>query len=233
MDKNIEKHLKSTQDQLKLTFDATQEFFNMWTKNYQSTFGKIAQVPAFGPVREKQEKMMKGIPICMDLYTTWIDSNINFQGVLMEAMKKVYEETMCSIKEDNSCANPEKYKELYKTWIDTYSETFKEFMKSEHFASDMGKFASLSMDFQEYNKEIIEANFLKPNNLPTKTDIDEINKELYDLKKLSKDLSQQIKDLSKAKESPKEDIQSTKVQSKKVVPSKKTDMSTKKETIPT
>ena len=95
--------------------------------------------------------------------------------------------------------SPYKCKDFYNVWIETYSETFKEFLKSGHFASDMGKLNSNLMDFQKYNRELLEENYLKPMNLPTKTEIDEINKELYSLKKTVKELTSQIKELQKEK----------------------------------
>ena len=55
---------------------------------------------------------------------------------------------------------------------------------------------SAFMDFQKHSKDIFEENYLKPMNLPTKTDIDEINKELYTLRKTVKELTKQIKELS-------------------------------------
>jgi hypothetical protein len=211
MNQNTEKQMKLAHDQLKLSLETTQEFFDMWTKSYHSTFGKLAEVPAFGPIREKQEKIMKCMPIYTDLYTTWIESNINSQNVLTEVltevMKRTYEKTMeqlPKLSEDiingKEYTDPEIFKDFYKTWVDTYSDTFKEFIKSGHFASDMGKLSSILMDFQKYNKEIIEENYLKPNNLPTKTDIDEINKEIYDLKKIVKELANDIQKLSKLSE---------------------------------
>ena len=207
MERNTEENLKLAKDQLKLSLETTQEFMNMWTKNYQSTLGKLAQMPAFGPVREKQEKFMKSLPIYPKLYTAWIDSNINLQSVLLEATRRTFETTMkhrldsksCA-KDDKSYIDPEKYKEFYKVWIDTYSDTFKEFMKSEHYASDMGKFASVFIDFQKHNREIIEENYLKPNNLPTMTHVDDIHNELYDLRKTVKGLvgdMEELRDLRK------------------------------------
>lgn len=203
MDNKKEGHFKLAQDQLKLSLETTQEFFGMWTKSYQSALGKLAQVPAFGPVREKQEKIMKSIPLYTNLYSAWIESNVNFQSIFAEAMRRTCEKTAEQLSEDikNGKGNmgPETYKDLYKTWIDAYSETFKEFMKSGHFASDMGKLSSIFMDFQKYNREIIEENCLKPNSLPTKTENDHINKEIYDLKRIVKELTKELQELSKEK----------------------------------
>jgi hypothetical protein len=223
MEINTEGQLKLAEDQLKLSLEATQEFVDMWSKNYQSTLGKLAQVPAFGPVREKQEKMMKSIPLYANLYTSWVDTNINLQSVLLEATRKTFEKTVehqtnsvsCT-KDGKSYIDPEKYKEFYKIWIDTYSETFKDFMKSDHYSSDMGKFTSVFIDFQKHNREMIEENYLKPNNLPTRTDIDEINRELYDLRKTVKELVRNIKELhSKEEQSKKVELRNREAQVKK------------------
>ncbi len=177
-------------------FESTQEFFDLWLRTYNATMGRLVEMPAMGPTREKSEKMMKGFSTFVDLYTAWMDSNVNFQSVFMEAMRRMREKTATEMEGKIS---PEKYKDFYKLWIETYSETFKEFLKSGHFASDMGKLNSYLMEFQKYNREMLEENYLKPMNIPTKTEIDEINKELYSLKKTVKELTSQIKEFKEKK----------------------------------
>jgi class III poly(R)-hydroxyalkanoic acid synthase PhaE subunit len=177
-------------------FESAQEFFDLWFKTYEATMGRLMEMPAVGPAREKSEKMMKGFSTYVNLYIAGMDSTANFQSVFMEAMRRVHEKTATEMAEEIS---PEKYKDFYKIWIETYSETFKEFLKSGHFASDMGKLMSYFMEFQKYNREMLEENYLKPMNLPTKTEIDEINKELYSLKKTVKELISQIKELKEKK----------------------------------
>ena len=167
--------------------ESTQEFFDMWVKTYEATFGKIAELPAMGPMREKSEKMAKGLPLFFSLYSTWMDTVIDFQNISMEAMKRMNEKTA-----QMEGSGTERYKELYNIWIESFSDTFKEFLRSGHFASDMGKFMSSFLDVQRYNREMLEDNYLKPANIPTKSDIDEINKELYFLKKQVKELTLRI-----------------------------------------
>ena len=174
----------------KYSFGSAQEFFHMWLKTYNATMGRIVEMPVLGPTREKFEKMMKGFSTFVELYTAWMDSNVNFQSVFLEAMRRMREKTATEMK---GKITPEKYNDFYNIWIETYSETFKEFLKSGHFASDMGKFISHLMEFQKYNREMLEENYLKPMNLPTKTEIDEINKDLYQLKKTVKELTSQDK----------------------------------------
>jgi class III poly(R)-hydroxyalkanoic acid synthase PhaE subunit len=150
-------------------------------------------MPAMGPTREKYEKAMKSFNASVNLYTAWMEFMVNYQGVFMEAMRRMKEKMPAELEGE---IGPEKYKDFYKLWIETFSDTFKEFQKSGHFASDMGTLMSYIIDFQKINRELLEDNLLKPMNLPTRTEIDEINRDVYSLKKAVKDLAKQVKELS-------------------------------------
>ena len=192
----------SAEDQIKgksmekSNFESTQEFYEQWVNMYKATMGKLVEMPAVGPAREKSEKMMKGFSTFINLYAAGMDTSSNMQNVFKEAMQKVQEKIGADMDGEIS---PEKYKEFYDIWIQTYSDTFKDFARSGHFVSDLGKLNAHLMDFQKYNREMLEENYLKSMNLPTKTEIDEINKELYNLKKTVKELTRQIKELQEKK----------------------------------
>jgi len=192
----------STQDQQKgknmekSNLESTQEFYDQWINMYKNTMGKLVEMPAVGPSREKSEKMMKGFSTFVNLFAAGMDTSSNMQNVFKEAMQKVQEKIGGDMDGEIS---PEKYKEFYDIWIQTYSETFKDFAKSGHFVSDLGKLNAHLMDFQKYNRDMLEDNYLKPMNMPTKTEIDEINKELYTLKKTVKELTSQVKELKENK----------------------------------
>jgi hypothetical protein len=112
----------------------THEFFEAWLNIYEATLGRLVEMPAVGPSREKYDKMMTGFSDSVNFYIGWMDLNSDFQKVFVE--------------------------------------------------------------FQKYNREMLEENYLKQTNLPTKTDIDEINKELFALWKKTKELASQIDKLS-------------------------------------
>ena len=50
------------------SFESTQEFFDFWLKTYQSTLGRLVEMPALGPARGKFEKKMKGFSDFFNLY---------------------------------------------------------------------------------------------------------------------------------------------------------------------
>jgi len=153
------------------------------------------ELPVVGPSREKTEKMMKAFPLFINLYSVWMDSISDFQRLSIEAMNRMHEKTASM----DVGISPDKNKEIYNIWIETYSDTFKEFLRTGHFARDMGKFMSGLVEAQKYNREMLEENFLKPMNLPTSADIDELNRELYSLKKTVRELTRKINELSQEK----------------------------------
>lgn len=174
------------------SIESTHELFNTWMKSYEETFGKVAQIPSMGPMREKSEKISKGLPLFFNLYATWLETITDFQGLSIEATKRMNEKAA----KLEGPISTDRYRDVYNIWIESYSDTFKEFLKSGHFAKDLGKFTADLLDVQKYNREMLEENYLKPSNLPTKTDIDEINMELYSLRKQIKELNLRISELT-------------------------------------
>lgn len=168
--------------------EATHDFFNLWLRAYEATYGRLIDVPAMGPTRESAETYRKHLDATISLYAAWMESIASFQTVFMEATRRTREklEELAAGEEDKAPATPKDY---YNLWMETYSETFKEFMKSKFFSSDLSKLTSSSMDYEKSSRVLLEQNVLKPLNLPTRREIDEINKEVYLLKKQLKALS--------------------------------------------
>jgi len=178
----------------KSSVELTHEFFDQWLKTYESTYGRLVEMPAMGPMRERSEKMVRSFSVSVNLYTAWMESLVNFQNIFMEAMRRMREKMATEMEGE---VRPEMYRDFYQLWIETYSETFKEFLKSGYFSSDMGRLTSYFVDFQKSNRDLVEENVLKPINLPTRTEIDEMNRELYSLKKTAKNLAKGMDSLKR------------------------------------
>jgi predicted nucleic acid-binding Zn-ribbon protein len=176
----------------KSMFAPARDFSDLWMETYKGTFGRFWETPAVGPAREKTEQAMKGFATFANFYAAWINSNVELQAVFMEAMRRTQEKLAST---DITEIRPDSYKDVYKIWMDTYSETFEEFMKSSEFASNLGELMAESMEFQRFSREMLEENYLKPMNLPTKTEIDEANREVYSLKKAIKEANRRVNDL--------------------------------------
>ena len=176
---------------------ASHDFFELWLKAYETTYGKIVDMPVMGPSREGADRLRKNFEATINLHAAWAQSIASFQSAFMEATRKTQEKVEKQIAEEG--ASPSSYKDYYDLWMNTYSETFKEFLKSRFFASDLAKLTSNSMDFQKSSRELVEENFLRPANLPTRTEIDDLSKEVYMLKKQVRMLARDLKGRAKQK----------------------------------
>ncbi len=177
-------------------FEATQGLFDLWLQTYKGTVGKLWEVPAVGPNREKTEKSMKGYSIYAHLSAAMMDSSVDLQAVFAEAMRKTQEKAMSGNGEGAAASA----KDYYEVWIEEYSETFKEFLKSSHFGSDMGELMASLMESQKFNRDMLEDNYLEPMNMPTKSDLDDVNKEIYELKKTARKAVRESKGLPSAQD---------------------------------
>lgn len=165
---------------------ASHDFFEHWLKTYEATYGRIIDMPIMGPSREDAERLRKNFEAAINMHAAWAQSIANYQSAFVEASQKTQEEVEKRFAEGVS---PSSYKGYYDLWMETYSETFKEFLKSRFFASDLARLTSNSMDFQKSSRVLIEENLLRPANLPTRTEMDDLSKEVYLLKKQMKELA--------------------------------------------
>jgi class III poly(R)-hydroxyalkanoic acid synthase PhaE subunit len=169
---------------------ATHDLFDLWLKAYEATYGRLLDVPEMGPTRESSEKYRRHIETSVNLATTWWQSLASFQTVFMEATRKMRDQVESLAAEGKEpLANS---RDLYDLWMQTYSDTFKDFMKSKYFSEDLSQLTSSSMDYERSSRELVEQNVLKPLNLPTRKEIDEINREVYLLKKQVKSLNKRL-----------------------------------------
>lgn len=170
---------------------ASHDFFELWEKAYEATYGRIIDMPVMGPTRENADRLRKNFEASINLHAAWAQSIASFQSAFMEATRKTQEKVEKQIAEEG--VSPSSYKDYYNLWMETYSETFKEFLKSRFFATDLARLTSNSMDFQKSSRELIEENLLRPANLPTRTEIDDLSKEVYVLKKQVKELARNLR----------------------------------------
>jgi archaellum component FlaC len=170
---------------------ASHDFFELWEKAYEASYGRIIEIPTMGPSREGADRLRKNFEATVNLHAAWAQSIASFQSAFMEATRRTQEKVEKQVAEEG--ASPSSSKEYYELWMNTYSETFKEFLKSRFFASDLARLTSNSMDFQKSSRDLIEENFLRPANLPTRTEIDDLSKEVYLLKKQVREMARDLK----------------------------------------
>lgn len=77
---------------------------------------------------------------------------------------------------------PADVKEALKSWLDTANTTLLETHRSPRFLEAQGELLRKGMDFLLAEREVVEA-MVEPAGLPTRTEIDEVHRSLYELKR--------------------------------------------------
>ncbi|MCZ7357947.1 MAG: hypothetical protein O8C66_15795 [Candidatus Methanoperedens sp.] len=92
------------------------EFYNLWMKTYQETYGKMFNVQSMKPSKEMLENFLESTNIYLNMYKTWI-----------AAMEKMSEK----VKDlSGRTSDPEAYKEFYDLWVTTYEKAFEDFFEN-------------------------------------------------------------------------------------------------------
>jgi hypothetical protein len=92
------------------------EFYNLWMKTYQETYGKMFNVQSMQPSKEMLENFLQSTNIYLNMYKSWI-----------AAMEKMSEK----VKDlSGRTADPEAYKEFYDLWVKTYEKAFEDFFEN-------------------------------------------------------------------------------------------------------
>ncbi len=98
------------------TPEAYKEFYALWIKTYQETYGRLLNVQPAGLTKEMLENFLKSTDIYLNMYKSWI-----------AALEKMSEKTRDL---STRTADPEAYKEFYNLWIKTYEKAFDDFFEN-------------------------------------------------------------------------------------------------------
>lgn len=114
-------------------------------------------------------------------------ASFDYQLVLLDVWVRTFEEASLELQ---SCGTVENWQQFLQVWSSIFDRIFAETFRSEHVLQVQGKLLNASMKLSLDQQQLIEM-FLKMNNLPTRTEVDEIHRSIYELKK-------EIKSLKKA-----------------------------------
>lgn len=163
--------------------ELTERYWNI----YERTFGSVLQSPNFGYTREFNHKLLKG-------FEAWINfskATFDYQGVLVEVWMKAFEELMRELASSEETGKTvQNWQQLLQVWSRAFDRVFAQKFGSENAVEFQGKFLSAAMTYKFQQQQLMEV-FLKMYDLPTRSEVDEIHRNIYELRK-------EIKSLNKA-----------------------------------
>ncbi|MDP3088109.1 MAG: poly(R)-hydroxyalkanoic acid synthase subunit PhaE [Methylotenera sp.] len=167
---------------------------------FENTTGKIFSTPAVGKDREKMELMTK----CAKAMSNFAANNIEYQKMMHMTGQDAMQAVVKTLAEKLEAGEKfEKFDEFFALWIDTNEKTFNKLFQTKAFSQKRNAMTEAGFEARKLYNEIVE-NELAGFPIARRSEMDEVYKLVYDLRKQLKSMESQIQELkisaSKTKE---------------------------------
>ncbi len=172
-------------------FDKIKEAYANYTNIFSKTFEPLMKVATPG----KEKENIEAVIALMDKMTDFSIKQGELQFALQNTMRKSVENVAKQYSE--KFQNPETFtktpdvQEMYNEWIKTNEQLFSELFASEEFSKMKGEAINLTMDVKKQFEKQFE-NIFANSPVVLKSDVEELTKTVYELKKQIKDLQSKL-----------------------------------------
>ena len=153
--------------------------FTIWKELYHSDFQKFYNIPQLGIARNYQEQMNTA----MDTGNQFFMAFSEFMNLLLVPVEKAGVSVMETYQEmvDNNQLSDDP-KAIYKLWIKTLEGFYMQLLQSPEYSRALNDVINTHAAYKKSHGQILKA-FLQTFDIPTNSEMDELYKEIYQLKK--------------------------------------------------
>jgi len=182
-------------------------------------FVGFAEIPSIGVTREHQAKILRAFDAFVDLRKVMLEFNKMTTGALSKAVEAVMEALMEKGKKGEKIRS---VRDLNRLWLESADKVFTEMYASEEYLKAQRELSAAGMSYKLMQQEMVEM-VLKGLNLPTRSELDDAYKTLYELRK-------EVKALKKAMQAQTELTMEAKAASQNAIKQVETQKTAKKVT---
>lgn len=155
------------------------ESFNKWADLYNNEISKVFNIPQIGLGREYQERLIRAL----DKFNIFQASVLEFLYFLYLPMEKTFKLMQKElIKKVNEGNVPNDHTGFYQSWLKKLEQHYVVMFQSGEYTKVLGRLLHAMGEFHQAKNDLVE-DFVKTLPIPTKTEMDELYKEIYSLKK--------------------------------------------------
>jgi len=156
-------------------------------------FTDLADIPSIGVMREHQAKILRAFDAFIDMRKIMF----TFNKMTMGAMNKSVETVMAALVEKSKKGEAiQSVRDLNRLWLDSADKVFTEMYASEEYLAAQRQLSSAGMTYKIMQHDVVEM-ALKNLNLPTRSELDDAYKTLYELRKDVKALKKALREQTK------------------------------------
>ena len=172
---------------------AVADLGGIFIKNYEETIGKALLAPSVGYFKEFNERLNNMAYAYIQFNTSKAAFYSLFYATGMKAAERVYDKFTEFVGKE---VTPETFREFYRIWWNINEEVYQELFRSEEFSKLTLDVNRRGLLFRKWIDDVFE-HILKFTSLPSKKDMDEIYRSLYDLKKEVRNQKRAMKDVER------------------------------------
>lgn len=159
-----------------------------WNFLYEQSFGSLMRTPILGPTRELNGKLLKSFDAWSNLYR----SSIDYQVVLADVQVRSFEELMLQLIDmAEKGERITSWRDFQQQWSIVSDRVFEETFCDEDNLRIRGNFVNSLNTYKLYQQELVEL-WMKQLNMPVRSEVDEIHKNMYELRKEVKQLKKRL-----------------------------------------
>ena len=167
------------------------ELMNLYWDTYERTFGRLLESPSLGYSRELNERLLKGF----DAWLGFRRVSYEYQVLLAGSWAKAFErlsQKLISVAQTGE--KVESLRQLLFLWIDVIEEAFLGVFRTEEYIQMQGRLVDKAMAYRVQEREIVEG-FLKVSHVPSRSELDEAYRRIYELGKEVKQLKKAMQEV--------------------------------------
>lgn len=174
--------------------DLQHEAVKAWTSFHEKEIQPLLKIPQVGLTRVYQEKINR----LADKFSTYQAAVTEFRMLLAVPMEKSFiemKERLDKLREQGELAD--EFKVYYGMWIKVLENHYMTLFKTEEYRQALSRLIDEAAAFKMTGNDVL-TEFLEFLPIPTNRDMDEVYKELYTLKKQTRQANKKISDLESA-----------------------------------
>jgi len=155
------------------------DLFKIWSEVYESELRQYFNVPQLGLLRFHQEKLNQATDH-FNRMATDVGAFMHLFALPIEKSLTVMQTQLSQMADEGKL--PENPKDYYNMWIKILEGHYMTLFKSPDYVQALGKTIETLSEFMAVRQEVIE-DLLQTVPVPTQSEVDELYKEIYGLKK--------------------------------------------------
>ncbi|MFM7448334.1 MAG: class III poly(R)-hydroxyalkanoic acid synthase subunit PhaE [Leptolyngbyaceae cyanobacterium] len=159
-----------------------------WNLLYEESFGSLMQSPLLGPSREFNGKLLRNFDAWSKLYRATLDYQVVLTTVQTQSFERLMRELVTMAEQGKTVQD---WREFQQLWSRVADDVFEQAFCDENNLKVRGRFLNALNVYRLHQQDLMEM-WMKSFNVPSRSEVDEVHRSLYELRKEIKHLKKQL-----------------------------------------